>query len=66
MGFDFAIISLMDEPKKYSVVIYWEGDALNRVRHLQKEISDLTGSVISYNNWSPHITVSSAIVIKPE
>lgn len=49
--------------KKYSIVCYLEGDVLRRVRTIQEELRELTGSRKCIDSWMPHITVGSGIVV---
>lgn len=49
--------------KKYSIVCYLTGDVLERVRAIQEELLELTGSRKCIDSWMPHITLGSGIVV---
>lgn len=49
--------------KKYSVVCYLEGKDLARVRQIQHELTDLTGSRKCIDAWMPHLTLGSGIIV---
>jgi len=49
------------QKKKFSIVCYLKDDNLKKVRSLQKELFDLTGSHACIDAWLPHITVGDGI-----
>ncbi|MCA9324743.1 2'-5' RNA ligase family protein [Candidatus Saccharibacteria bacterium] len=46
-----------------SIVSYLDPQATATIRKLQRELSELTGSVASLQSWEPHITVGDGIEI---
>lgn len=51
------------EKKNYSLVSYLSGEEYKKVRGLQKQLSEITGSQKSLIDWLPHITLSDSIVV---
>lgn len=49
--------------KNFSVISNLSGEAYKKVRNLQKEISQITGSTICLLDWQPHITVGDGIMV---
>ena len=57
----------MEESKKnYSLVSYLTGEDYKKVRELQKELSEITGSRKCLEDWLPHITVGDGITVSNE
>lgn len=49
--------------KKFSIVSYLSGEEYKKVRQLQKEISQITGSKKCLEDWLPHITIGEGVVV---
>lgn len=45
---------------------YLDPSATRSVRSIQKELSDLTGSLASLTTWEPHVTIGDGVEVEPE
>lgn len=57
---------MSENKKNYSLVSYLVGEDYKKVRELQKELSEITGSRKCLEDWLPHITVGDGITISDE
>lgn len=49
--------------KNFSIVSYLSGEEYKKVRELQRELSEITDSRKSLEDWQPHITLGDAIIV---
>lgn len=49
--------------KRYAIVCYLENEHFDKVRKIQNDIFNLTGSRKCLDSWMPHLTVGSGILV---
>lgn len=54
------------EKKTYSLIACLEGEEYKKVRGIQKELSELTGSRKCLEDWQPHITIGDGPLLSEE
>jgi len=52
--------------KKYSIVVFLEGESVAKIRILQEALYELTGSRQCLDAWKPHFTVGDGIIVSDE
>ncbi len=56
----------MNQMKRYTLVAYLDAGLMAKVRAIQREISRLTGSRASLDDWDPHISVGSEVWLRDD
>lgn len=52
--------------KKYSIVVFLENESVAKIRDLQEQLYELTGSRECLDAWEPHFTVGDGISVTEE
>ena len=63
---DHGTLAFMEMSKQYSIVCYLEGALHDKVRAIQGELFELTGSRKCLDAWTPHITLGSGVIVPQE
>ena len=49
--------------REFSIVYYLQGEEEQRIRRLQLELAEVTGSRKCLTSWTPHLTLGSGIIV---
>lgn len=52
--------------KRYAIVCYLENEHFDKVRKIQNDIFNLTGSKKCLDSWTPHLTIGSGVLVNED